>query len=202
MKNPMLTWLTVGLLLATGGSAVAEAGRNSREADTHSLARRVSALESLVERQARQIDVLQKALIREGTARRANDASLRLQITNALHSPFSPAEIETLQGVAAVTSVAQTNIYIAGNICVAGNLAVGNGGSLFVSHIQPSDGACGGDAAGITVFDGNVGIQATNTLFVNTIMPFQLMPALPEEWSGVRIRGNALWEGGIFFRTW
>lgn len=200
MNNKILTLITAVLVLVTGGSAVADDDRVLRDGDKNSVTRRIRVLEDLVERQARQIVALQKALKHEVNARATNDILLQLQITNAQQSAFSPAQVETLQGVAAVASVVQSNIYLAGNICVGGNFAVRHGSSLFVSHIQPSDGAWGGDATGIMVIDGNVGIQATNTLFVNTLMPFKDLPALPGEWQGIGFHGNALWDGGILFR--
>jgi hypothetical protein len=126
------------------------------------LAERVTALEALVAAQANQIAALQAQL-------------------NTIQPQFSQPEVSALRGIVGTFTVAETNIHIAGNICVSGDVSVRQGHTLFASHVQPSDGLCGGDTAGVTIFDGNVGIQATNTLFVNNLRAFQAIPPSPAE---------------------
>lgn len=123
---------------------------------------RVVALEALVAAQANQIAALQAQL-------------------NNIQPQFSPAELSALRGIAGRLTVVDTNIHISGNICVSGDVAIRQGQTLFVSHVQPSDGLCGGNAAGVTIFGGNVGIQATNTLFVNNLDAFQAIPPTSAE---------------------
>jgi hypothetical protein len=212
MNGKTLSLLTVALWLIGTGFAGADDDKDSRGGGM-SLARRLAALESIVARQSDQIGLLRKALDREVAARKTADATLQSRIDNIQPSAFSPAQVSTLQGIAAVTSVERTNIYIGGNICVGGDVAVRQGHTLFVSHVQPSNGDCGGNAADVTIFDGNVGIQATNTLFVNNLRAFQAIPPSPAEAQEMGVglgfgvilldpaKDNIIVSGPLLFRT-
>jgi hypothetical protein len=212
----MLTILTASLWVAGIGFTLAGDDKDN-DKDSRSggppLARRIAALESVVARQTDQINLLKKALDREIAARKAADSILGSRIDNIQQSTFSPDQISTLQGIASVATVEHTNIYVGGNVCVGGDVAVRHGHTLFVSHIQPSDGDCGGNAVGVTIFDGNVGIKATNTLFVNNLRAFQAIPpSLAEaQQMGVGLgfgvllldpsKDNIIVSGPLLFRT-
>ena len=216
MSTKILTILTATLLLAGIGFTIAgddkDNDKDSRGGGSP-VARRIAALESAVARQMDQISLLKKALDREIAARKAADAALKVQVDHIQQSTFTPVQVSTLKGIASVMSVEHTNVHVAGSICVSGDVAVRQGHTLFVSHIQPSDGDRGGNAAGITIFDGNVGIQATNTLFVNNLRAFQAVPPSPAEvqqmgvglGEGVTIVGtpgeSVIVSGSLLFRT-
>jgi hypothetical protein len=175
----VLGWAScLGGSLLAGGYSIDAAQAGGLPA----VAERVAALEALVSQQSNQIAALMRALDAEARTRLAADTALQAQINNSLQpSPFTSAEIETLQGLARVVSVDRTNIHFAASICVGGDIGVPPAHTLFVSHVQPSDGACSGDLAGITVFDGNVGIRATNTLYVYNLRAFEALPPSPQE---------------------
>jgi hypothetical protein len=216
-RNTMNTHILAIISAALVSTAWAWAGqveRGSQAGGLPALTERVAALESMVATQSNQIALLRRALldeveariradvrvfgassnqitrqiVREAASRQAGDVALQNQINHLPGSEFTADQITLLKSLAGVLAVTGTNVHVAGGLCVSGNLAVAGPHSLLVDYVMPSDGACSGNPAGLTIFGGNVGIMATNTLYVNQLRAFSTVPPSPQE----------LQEAGVF----
>jgi hypothetical protein len=175
------------------------------------LAERVAELETLVSAQSNQITSLLRALdaemrarmeegpavlaastnftlqrvAAEAAAREAGDATLQAQITNIQAASFSEPEISTLRALANSLTVTPATIYFSSSLSIGGDVAVADGHTLLINRIEPIGSNGLGNPTGRTVFAGDVGVTAANSLFVNRITAFEWVHA--NECPGVQI---------------